>query len=152
MFIESAPMPNEWMLTLLARSDNMIHETSGQRANGYYLIRTEESSIVFENEDSTWRHVLEAQVKKVWHPGSSPSIKLQSIVNQIILQEIHKNSVGKDLKISWHVSGFGFMYEREQQGYTPNLIRIEASSSTSKIYPRRKFVKDILEKVDRFKR
>jgi len=154
--IEPSQVRNEWILSLYARSDRMIFSPESPRSSetkvhGFYLIKTEKAYITFENEDSSWSYKIDATINKVWHSANSPSIKLQSKISSITLQEIHKNTGGKDIKISWYVVGYGFLSDKDPY-YSEKLCVMEASSSTSKIYSNRKFLSDILEKVDRFKR
>ena len=154
--IKPSQVLNEWILSLIARSDKLIFSPESPRSSeiivhGFYLMKTERAYITFENEDSSWRREIDATINKVWHSGNSPSIKLQSKISPITLQEIHKNTGGKDIKISWYVIGYGFLSDKDPH-YSDKLCVIDASSSTSQIYSKRKFLSDILEKVDRFKR
>lgn len=155
--IKTSQVPNEWILSFLARSDKMMfsptspRDRSETKVNGFYLIKTEKAYITFENENSSWRREIDATINKVWHSGESPSIKLESKISPITLQEIHKNTGGKDIKISWHVIGYGFLDDKDPH-YSDRLCVIDASSSTGITYSNQKFLSDILEKVDRFRR
>lgn len=154
--IKPSQFPNEWILSLYVLSDKMIFSSEPPRSpeikvNGFYLVKTERAYITFENEDSSWKHEIDVTINTVWISGNRPSVKLQSQISSITLQEIHKNTGGKDIKISWYVLGYGFLDDKDPH-YSERLYVIDASSSTSQIYSKRKFLTDILEKVDRFKR
>jgi len=151
LFIEEGSSPNEWILSLIGRYDKAyIRPHREIVAKGFYLIRTEGTSIIFEDDKSNLIYSLNAYVDKVWHPDVSPSIKLKTIVTPIISQKIDENSKGRNLVIRWNMSGYGFLNE-QQRYYKNSLIRIEATNTKPMILPRDKYV-DILEKVDRYKR
>jgi len=159
LYVQKEEFPSEWTLSLIARYKNVvIHHTdvSGKSiehdARGFYLLKTETALINFERQDSKWSGSIKAYIDKVWHVGGTSSIKLQAKITPIDLQEINKKTGGQDLKVSWTVSGYGFLEEEDAKTFGYSLIRIEASSDTNKAFSKGQFIKQILEPIDRFKR
>lgn len=100
LFIKEGSSPNEWILSLIGRYDKAyIRPHRELVAQGFYLIRTEGTSIIFEDDKSNLIYSLNAYVDKVWHADVSPSIKLKAIVTPIIFQIIDENSKGRNLRV-----------------------------------------------------
>ena len=145
LYIEERSIPNEWTLSLISRYDKAyISPNKREVVHGFYLIKTERASIIFQDENYNEVCSLNAYIDKVWHDAVSPSLKLQTIINPIILQDIDEKIKGHNLFLRWNVSGYGFINER-QKHYYDYLIKIEATNEVPMILYRSKFVKDILE-------
>jgi len=159
LHIQKKEFPSEWILSLIARYNNVIihyiddsGRSNEQDAQGFFLVKTNTASINFERQDSNWRGEIKAYIDKIWHVGGKSSIKLQAKINPIDIHEINKKIGGQDLKVSWTISGYGLLEENDAKGFDFPFVRIEASSSKSNVFSREQFTKQVLEPIDSFKR
>jgi hypothetical protein len=159
LFLQHEEISNEWTLNLIARYNyvNLTYtDVSGkltkQNAEGFYLLKTETAAITLERLDSNWRVELKADVNKIWHVGQNSSIKLQTKITPFALSEINKKIGSQDLKISWQISGYGFLADNDAKKINALFARIDASSQSSKVFSKGQFYEQIFNKVDGYKR
>lgn len=159
LYLHKEEIPSEWILSLIIRYKNVfVHHTdaSGEshkkEAKGFYLLKTENPSIIIKRKDGKWSCSIKAYVDKVWHVGGTASIKLQAKITPIDIQEISERIGGVDLIVAWSISGWGFLDEEDAKIFGSSLVRIDASDNDGHLFSKKQFIKAILEPMDRFRR